>query len=145
MLINICQFLLMFHTVGCLASPTSSPSLFFSYLQYAKSYSAVRGIVGGGQHPHTFIWNDPLWQFLLMFHIVECLASPPLCLPLQFLGLHLWAQYCSLWSIETSNWFLIACYLEVMCGCLLLFNCTWGIRSHLGFSLANAHLFIVGV
>src|SRR6218665_1043021 len=33
------------------------------------------GTEGNGV-PFFFVRNDPLWQFLLTFHIVECLASP---------------------------------------------------------------------
>ena len=40
--------------------------------------SSMQGCSGarteGTAFPYVFVRNDPLWQFLLTFHIVKCLA-----------------------------------------------------------------------
>jgi len=38
--------------------------------------SSGAGTEGDTMSPYFLVWNDPLWHFLLTFHIVECLAFP---------------------------------------------------------------------
>lgn len=85
----------------------------------------ARGVVEWGWRgtasSYFFEWNDPLWLFLSMFHVVECLTSPTsstsffTTIPVLVAELALFGQQSSLFLPLLSVFLTYQIYFLVQC------------------------------